>query len=109
MTELGGKNCNKVKLYSADLNHTDEMNKACIFKHVFLNLCYDKTKSEELLRVSSEIIWRNFFSEIPSQNFGPKTGNFGFFQLIKFNAETTMLIDEKYISQEASYIAQQSS
>ena len=36
-------------------------------------------------------------------------GNFGFFQLIKNNAETTLLIDEKYISQEASFTAQQSS
>ena len=36
-------------------------------------------------------------------------GNFGFFQLIKNYVETTLLIDEAYISQEASYRAQQSS
>ena len=36
-------------------------------------------------------------------------GHFGFFQLIKNYAETTLLIDEKYISQEASYTAQQGS
>ena len=35
-------------------------------------------------------------------------GHFGFFQLIKNYAETTMLIDEKIISQEASYAAEQS-
>ena len=35
-------------------------------------------------------------------------GHFGFFQLIKSYAETTLLIDEKYISQVASYTAQQS-
>ena len=35
-------------------------------------------------------------------------GHFGFFQLIKNYTETTFLIDEKLISQEASYIAQQS-
>ena len=36
-------------------------------------------------------------------------GHFGFFQLIKNYAETTLLMDEKYISQQAIYIAQQSS
>ena len=36
-------------------------------------------------------------------------GRFDFFQLIKNYAETTSLIDEVYISQEASYTAQQSS
>ena len=35
--------------------------------------------------------------------------HFGFFQLIKNYAETTLLIDEKYISQEVSDTAQQSS
>ena len=35
-------------------------------------------------------------------------GYFGFFQLIKNYAETTLLIDKKIISQEASYAAQQS-
>ena len=34
--------------------------------------------------------------------------HFGFFQLIKNYAETTLLIDMKIISQEASYAAQQS-
>ena len=33
-------------------------------------------------------------------------GNFGFFQLIKNYTETTLLIDEKVISEETSYIAQ---
>ena len=32
-------------------------------------------------------------------------GNFGFFQLLKNYAETTLLIDEKFILQEASYTA----
>ena len=36
-------------------------------------------------------------------------GHFGFFQLIKNYAETTLLIGKKYTSQEASYTAQQSS
>ena len=35
-------------------------------------------------------------------------GHFGFFQLINNYAETTLLIDKKIISQEASYAAQQS-
>ena len=35
-------------------------------------------------------------------------GHFGFFLLIKNYAETTLLIDMKIISQEASYAAQQS-
>ena len=35
-------------------------------------------------------------------------GHFGFFQLIKNYAETTLLIDMKIISQEASFAAQQS-
>ena len=35
-------------------------------------------------------------------------GHFGFFQLIKNYAETNLLIDEKIISQEALYAAQQS-
>ena len=35
-------------------------------------------------------------------------GRFGFFQLIKNYAETTLLIDEKIISQEASHAVQQS-
>ena len=35
--------------------------------------------------------------------------HFGFFQLIKNYAETTLLIDEKYISQEVFHTAQQSS
>ena len=49
-----------------------------------------------------------FFSEIFNQNFTPKIGNFSFFQLIKIYAGTILLIDKKYISQEASYKAQQS-
>ena len=35
-------------------------------------------------------------------------GHFGFFQLIKNYAETTLLIDMKIISQEAYYAVQQS-
>ena len=35
-------------------------------------------------------------------------GHFGFFKLIKNYAETTLLIDKKVISQEASSAAQQS-
>ena len=49
-----------------------------------------------------------FFSKILSQNFTPKMGHFDFFQLIKNYTETTLLIDEKMLWQEASYIAQQS-
>ena len=43
-----------------------------------------------------------------NKNFTPKMGHFGFFQLIKNYAETTLLIDKKFISPEASYAAQQS-
>ena len=50
----------------------------------------------------------HFFSEIFIQNFTLKKRHFGFFQLIKNYAETILLIDEKHISQEASYTDQQS-
>ena len=43
-----------------------------------------------------------------SEIITPKMGQVGFFQLIKNYAETTLLIDKKFISQEASYAAQQS-
>ena len=36
-------------------------------------------------------------------------GHFSFFHLIKNYAATTLLIDEKYVSQEASYTTQQKS
>ena len=36
-------------------------------------------------------------------------GHFGCFKLIRNYTETTLLIDEKYISQEPSYTAQQNS
>ena len=49
-----------------------------------------------------------FFSEILNKNYTPKMGHFGFFQLIKNYAETTLLIDMKIISQEAFYAFQQS-
>ena len=61
-----------------------------------------------MLRVLPEFIWCHFFSEIINKNFTPKMGYFGFFQLIKNYAETTLLIDMKILSQEASYTAQQS-
>ena len=48
-----------------------------------------------------------FFSEILNQNFTPKMGHFGFFQLIKNYAETTLLYDKNIISLEASYAAEQ--
>ena len=47
------------------------------------------------------------FSEILNQIFTPKTGHFGFFQLIKNYAKTILLIDKNIISLEASYAAQQ--
>ena len=49
-----------------------------------------------------------FFLRNSQQKFYPKMGHLAFFQLIKNYAETTLLIDEKIISQEASYAAQQS-
>ena len=56
-----------------------------------------------LLKISPELIWCHFFSEIFDKNFTPIMGHFSFFQLIK-NYE---LIDLKIISQEAFYAAQQ--
>ena len=61
-----------------------------------------------MLRISPELVWCHCFSEIFNKNFTPKMGHFGFFQLIKNYAETTLLIDMKIISQEISYAAQQS-
>ena len=73
-----------------------------------IGLRLDKKWSEQkLLRILSKLIWCNFFSKILNQNFTPKMGHFGFFQLIKNYTETTLLIDETVLSQEASYIAQQ--
>ena len=50
-----------------------------------------------------------FFLQNSQPKFYPKNGSFWFFQLIKNYAEITLLIDEKFISQEAYYTAQQSS
>ena len=49
-----------------------------------------------------------FFLQNSQQKFYPKNGSFWFFQLIKKYAETTLLIDKKCISQEASYTFQPS-
>ena len=74
-----------------------------------IGLRLDKKWSEQkLLRISSELIWCNFFFEILNQNCTPKLSHFGFFQLIKNYAETTLWINQKIISQEASYAAQKS-
>ena len=67
-----------------------------------------KWTEQKLLKISSELLLCNFFSEILNQNFTPKMGHFGFFQLIKNYAETTLLIDKYIISLEASSAAQQS-
>ena len=67
-----------------------------------------KWREQKLLRISPELICCHFFSEILNKIFAPKVGHFGFFQLIKNCAETTLLIDMKVISQEAYYAVQQS-
>ena len=77
------------------------------FSQIWLRLD-KKEREQKLLRISPELIWCHFFSEILNKNFTPKMGQFGFFQLIKNYAETTLLIDTKIISQEASYAVQQS-
>ena len=68
-----------------------------------------KGREQMLLRISSGLIWCNLFSENLNQNFTPKLVNFGFFHLIKNYVESILLIDEEYVSQEASYTAQQNS
>ena len=50
-----------------------------------------------------------FFLRNSQPKFYPKNGSFWLFQLIKNYAETILLIDEEYVSQEAIYTAQQSS
>ena len=50
-----------------------------------------------------------FFLRNSQPNGYLEMGHFGFFQLSKNYAEATLLIDEKYKSQEASYRGQQSS
>ena len=60
-------------------------------------------------KVAQNFIRINIFAEILNQHFTPKMGHFDFFQLIKSYAETNLLIDEEYVSQEAFYTAQQSS
>ena len=61
-----------------------------------------------MFRILPELIWCHFFSKILNKKITPKVGHFGFFQLIKNYAETILLIDMKFISQETSYAAQQS-
>ena len=48
-----------------------------------------------------------FFLQNSQPKCYPKMGHFDFFQLIKIYAKTILLFDEKHISQEASYKAQQ--
>ena len=67
-----------------------------------------KWREQKLIRFSPELIWCYFFSETLNQNFTPKMGHFGFFQLIKSYAEITLLIDKNIISQEVPYTSQQS-
>ena len=66
-----------------------------------------KWGGQKLLRILPELIWCHFFSKILNKNFTPKLGHFGFFQLIKNYAETTLLIDKKIIWQEASHAVSQ--
>ena len=49
-----------------------------------------------------------FFLPNSQQKFYPKNGSFWLFSINQKYAETTLLIDKKIISQEASYAAQQS-
>ena len=49
-----------------------------------------------------------FFLQNSQQKFYPKNGSFRLFSINQNYAETTLLIDMKIISQEASYAAQQS-
>ena len=49
-----------------------------------------------------------FLRTSQQKNLPQKMGHFGFFQLIKKYAETILLTDKKFISQEAPYAAQQS-
>ena len=49
-----------------------------------------------------------FFLQNSQQKFYPKNGSFWLFSINQNYAETTLLIDMKIISQEASYAAQQS-
>ena len=51
---------------------------------------------------------QKFFRNSQQKNFSSKIGHFGFFQLINNYAETALLIDKIFISQETSYAAQQS-
>ena len=92
--------------YSADLNYPDKTNKTWKLDSNFPQTGFKLDKKwgeQKLLIISSKYIWGNFFSEILNQNFTPKMGHFDFFQTIKNDAEATLLIDEKCISQEASY------
>ena len=67
-----------------------------------------KWTEQKLLRISSELIWCNFFSEILNQNFTPKWVILAFSnnQKLRWNYSVKW-IDKTIISQEASYAAQQ--
>ena len=49
------------------------------------------------------------FLRISQPKFYNKNGHFGFFKIIKNYAETNLLNDEKFLSKEVSYTAQQKS
>ena len=55
------------------------------------------------------IVVEFFSSKISTKIVPKKMGKFSLFQLIKNYAETTLLIDETYTSQKASYTDQQNS
>ena len=52
-----------------------------------------KWREQKVLRISSKLIWCHFFSEILNENFTPKMGHFGFFQLIKNYTEINYLVN----------------
>ena len=80
------------------------MNKTCNFKRGFFNL--GSKLAQSFIRNNMAL----FFSpEFSTKKLPKKLGRYGFFQLIKKYAETSLLIDEKYISQEASYKGQPNS
>ena len=61
-----------IRLHSADLNYPDKINKT--WNTSFSNWIKFRQKAREhkLLRISSELIWCNFFFDILNQNFTPK-------------------------------------
>ena len=62
---------------------------------------------QNLLKILAELIWCNLFCEIRAQQFTPKMGHFGFFELFENYAKKNESITDIITLRWAPYVAQQ--